>query len=173
MQKKLDRKKRNLGGGLVTTPVTGSMSEKESEKLQKKPIILAVGQILSIAEACHNANKAYCESIGDTSQPSWQDAPENIKNSVISGVRFHLNNPNAKPEDSHNNWLKDKTADGWKYGEVKNMETKEHPCFVPYNELPEDQQKKDSIFILTVHEMATNFLKSTKSVKSNSKNSKK
>ncbi|CDQ41843.1 hypothetical protein [Virgibacillus salexigens] len=29
-----------------------------------------------IAELCHNVNKAYCESIGDLSQPKWEDAPD-------------------------------------------------------------------------------------------------
>ena len=27
-------------------------------------------------------------------------------------------------------------ADGWKYGPVKDPEKKEHPCFVPYDDLP-------------------------------------
>ena len=29
---------------------------------------------------------------------------------------------------------------------MKNPETKEHPCFVPYDELPEAQKAKDAIF---------------------------
>jgi hypothetical protein len=104
-----------------------------------------------IAKVCHEANRAYCESIGDYSQPIWEEAPAWQEESAIAGVQFHLDNPDAQPEDSHNSWLRQKTADGWKYGEVKDAEKKEHPCFVPYNELPEAQQKKDKLFIAVVH----------------------
>lgn len=107
-----------------------------------------------IAEVCHEANRAYCKSIGDNSQPTWEDAPDWQKKSAVTGVQYHLDNPNSKPEDSHNSWLKEKEADGWKYGEVKNPETKEHPCYVPYNELPIEQQKKDYLFLGIVRALA-------------------
>jgi hypothetical protein len=32
------------------------------------------------------------------------------------------------------------------YGEVKNTETKEHPCFMPYDHLPVEQKSKDYLF---------------------------
>lgn len=41
-------------------------------------------------------------------------------------------------------------ADGWKYGPNKDFERKEHPCLVPYNELPEIQQRKDAVFRQTL-----------------------
>lgn len=109
--------------------------------------------IENIAKAAHELNKAYCESIGDNSQPSWEDAPEWQKSSAINGVTFHLNNPDATPSASHESWLKQKTEEGWKYGEVKNPETKEHPCFVPYEQLPNEQKAKDYIFRQTIHSL--------------------
>jgi hypothetical protein len=109
--------------------------------------------IENIAKAAHELNKAYCESIGDNSQPSWEDAPEWQKSSAINGVQFHLDNPDATPSASHESWLKQKTEEGWKYGEVKNPETKEHPCFVPYEQLPNEQKAKDYIFRQTIHSL--------------------
>lgn len=106
--------------------------------------------IEGIAKLAHEANKQYCESIGDTSQPTWEEAPEWQKQSAINGVKHVLANPDAKPEDSHKSWLKEKQADGWKYGPVKDPQKKEHPCFVPYAELPKEQQAKDFIFLDTV-----------------------
>ena len=111
-------------------------------------------QVEQIAKVCHEANRAYCESIGDNSQPTWENAPDWQKKSAITGVQYHLDNPNSKPEDSHNSWLKEKEADGWKYGEVKNPETKEHPCYVPYEQLPIEQQKKDYLFLGIVRALA-------------------
>lgn len=104
-----------------------------------------------IAQICHETNRAYCETLGDTSQVAWPDAPDWQRQSAINGVRFHLENPNAGPSGSHENWLKEKLADGWKCGPVKNVETKEHPCCVPYDELPADQRRKDALFVAIVH----------------------
>jgi len=109
--------------------------------------------IENIAKVAHELNKAYCESIGENSQPSWEDAPEWQKSSAINGVQFHLENPDATPSASHESWLKQKTEEGWKYGEVKNPETKEHPCFVPYEQLPNEQKAKDYIFRQTIHSL--------------------
>lgn len=106
-----------------------------------------------IAQVAHELNKAYCESIGDTSQPDWDNAPEWQKSSAVNGVDFHIANPDASPSASHDSWLKQKTEEGWKHGEVKNAETKEHPCFVPYEQLPVEQKAKDYIFRQTVHSL--------------------
>jgi hypothetical protein len=99
-----------------------------------------------IAKIAHEINRAYCNAIGDYSQPSWENAPEWQKNSALIGVDFHLQNPDALPSQSHESWLKQKQEEGWKYGPVKNTETKEHPCFVPYLELPIEQRAKDYLF---------------------------
>lgn len=106
-----------------------------------------------IAKVCHDINKAYCEALGDTSQPTWENAPQWQKDSAMLGVELHTNNPDAGPDDSHNSWLKQKADEGWKYGPVKNPDLKEHPCFVPYQELPKEQQAKDFIFRAVVHSL--------------------
>lgn len=98
-----------------------------------------------IANICHNVNKAFCETQGDFSQPTWEDAPQWQKDSAMNGVKFHLDNETT-PEMSHENWLKVKLEDGWVYGEVKDVEKKTHPCIMPYHELPEFQQTKDALF---------------------------
>jgi hypothetical protein len=109
--------------------------------------------IENIAQVAHEINKTYCESIGDNSQPSWDDAPEWQRSSAITGVNFHLNNPDASPSASHDSWLKQKEEEGWKYGPIKNPDTKEHPCYVPYNELPVEQRSKDYLFKQVVHSL--------------------
>ena len=103
-----------------------------------------------IAIKCHELNRAYCEAIGDTSQVSWANAPQWQKDSAINGVNYHADNIakgiDITPEQSHINWLGEKIATGWKYGEVKDVEKKEHPCCIPYSELPLEQRVKDVLF---------------------------
>ena len=108
-----------------------------------------------IAEVGHETNRAYCETIGDFSQPSWGNAPDWQKDSAIGGVEFHLANPEAGCSSSHESWLRQKNAEGWIYGEVKNPEKKEHPCCVPYEDLPNEQKVKDALFVGVVRAMKT------------------
>jgi hypothetical protein len=102
------------------------------------------------AKAAHEANRVLCLALGDTSQPAWEDAPDWQRNSAYSGVSMIAENPATTPEQSHEGWLKVKAADGWKYGEKKDPDKKEHPCFVPYSELPAPQRLKDEMFGLVV-----------------------
>ncbi len=102
--------------------------------------------IEKIAKICHEANKALCEALGDFSQVPWDDAPKWQKGSAVEGVKFNLANPEAPASASHDSWLAEKERTGWKFGPVKDAEKKEHPCFVPYEELPIEQQAKDHLF---------------------------
>lgn len=108
------------------------------------------------ARAVHEVNRAYCIAIGDTSQPRWEDAPDWQRSSAVNGVEGVMNG--NTPEQSHQSWLAEKERTGWKFGPVKNVETKEHPCFVPYAELPPEQKRKDLLFVTTARVMADAFL---------------
>jgi hypothetical protein len=108
---------------------------------------------MTIAKVCHEVNRAYCAAIGDNSHLPWAKTPANIKNCAISGVEFRLQNPKCSAEDLHANWVKDKTADGFVFGEVKDLEKKTHPCMVPYEQLPLEQRVKDHLFATVVEQM--------------------
>lgn len=94
---------------------------------------------------CHEVNRAYCQALGDDTQPAWADAPEWQRSSARHGVEMHRD-VNATPEQSHEAWMEEKRLAGWKYGPVKDADKKEHPCFVPYGKLPVEQRAKDYIF---------------------------
>ena len=104
-------------------------------------------QVILIAEVAHETNRVYCQTIGDYSQPTWDAAPDWQRTSAVNGVQFHIDNPEAGCSASHESWLKEKEEAGWKYGEVKDPDKKEHPCFVPYEELPPEQKVKDALFV--------------------------
>lgn len=103
-----------------------------------------------IARVAHEANRAYCYAIGDSSQPTWEMAPNWQIESCIAGVRASLSGSAKTPEESHKGWLDHKRAEGWSYGPIKDPVKKEHPCLVPYEELPESQKKKDVLFTFIV-----------------------
>jgi hypothetical protein len=101
---------------------------------------------IEIAKIAHGLNRIFCQSIGDFSQPIWPEAPDWQKKSALNGVNFHQQNKDAGDDASHNSWMKEKEADGWVYGEVKDPEKKTHPCMVPFEKLPKEQQAKDALF---------------------------
>lgn len=106
-----------------------------------------------IARVAHEINRAYCEALGDTSQPLWRDTPKWQKQSAVNGVVFHSDNPGALPEESHENWMAHKLHDGWKYGPVKDAQKKEHPQLVLYTHLPVEQKAKDYLFRAVVRSL--------------------
>ena len=99
-----------------------------------------------IAKVCHEVNRALCEATGDYSQVPWDEAPDWQRDSAISGVLAIIRGDVMGPSESHENWLKQKIAEGWKYGPIKHVESKHHPCLLPFDELPRSQQLKGSLF---------------------------
>ena len=107
-------------------------------------------KVENIAKMCHQANKTWCELNNDSSQKDWNEAEQWQRDSAVKGVEFKLANPNAGKDAQHNAWMADKVNDGWVFGEVKDAENKTHPCIVPFEQLPEFQQKKDALFCAIV-----------------------
>lgn len=105
---------------------------------------------LQIALVAHEANRALCKTMGDFSQPAWEDAPDWQIESAVAGVKAIREDPRMAAVDSHESWMKHKLDDGWTYGPVKDPAKKEHPCMVPYHELPAEQRAKDAIFTSVV-----------------------
>ena len=46
-------------------------------------------------------------------------------------------------ENTHDNWARQRVADGWKYGPERNDQSKEHPCLVRYSDLLESEKEYD------------------------------
>lgn len=104
-----------------------------------------------VARVAHEVNRAYCEALGDHSQMPWEEAPEWQRASALQGVVLHESNPDAGPAASHESWMAQKKADGWAYGPEKDPDRKLHPCMVPFEDLPREQQAKDYLFRAVVH----------------------
>ena len=107
------------------------------------PIKLTPEQIAKVA---HEANRAYCQTLGDHSGLPWADTPRDQKDSVISGVKTIQADPSTTPAQSHLKWTAYKAKQGWTSGPKKDAILKTHPCLVPYSMMPPEQQLKDILF---------------------------
>lgn len=114
------------------------------------PLHMPVDEVIleAAARAAHEANRAWCIAHGDTSQLSWDEAPDWQRSSCIKGVEGVM--AGNGPRELHAGWLSEKVATGWVYGPVKDPDTKMHPCMVPYDDLPHEQRAKDGIFVAVV-----------------------
>lgn len=46
-------------------------------------------------------------------------------------------------QNTHEVWAKGRMDEGWVWGPVRNDELKQHPCLIPYAELPENEKEYD------------------------------
>jgi hypothetical protein len=101
-------------------------------------------RIEDVARVCHEANRAFCQTIGDASQLPWEEAPEWQKASAVASVQFTLGNLAFEIFVVHPFIV----LCGRRRinGPVKDADKNTHPCLVPYEELPIEQQIKDHLF---------------------------
>jgi hypothetical protein len=134
---------RMAAGAMPLPAITPSAPPHWSNKLSRKQL----DQISRrIARVCHEANRAFCATQGDTSQVAWGTAPLWQIDSAILGVRKIITGEITSPQQSHESWLAEKERDGWVYGSTKDPVKKTHPCMLPHAALPPEQQIKDYLF---------------------------
>ena len=46
-------------------------------------------------------------------------------------------------KNTHEVWSHGRIEEGWTYGETRDDERKQHPCLIPYEELPESEKEFD------------------------------
>jgi len=46
-------------------------------------------------------------------------------------------------EHNHDVWARERIAEGWTLGPKRDDERKQHPCLVPYDELPDSEKRYD------------------------------
>ena len=51
-------------------------------------------------------------------------------------------------ENVHNAWAQRRLSEGWRYGPRRDDARKEHPCLVPYEQLPEIEKEYDRTTVL-------------------------
>ena len=51
-------------------------------------------------------------------------------------------------ENAHDLWAAERIAQGWTYGPNRDDAKKQHPCLIPYSELPEREKEFDRITAL-------------------------
>ncbi|WBQ09865.1 hypothetical protein L2D01_13380 [Hyphomonadaceae bacterium ML37] len=82
--------------------------------------------------------------------PSWEEAPDWMRDATFEGVRFRLSHRDASPGAQHDQWMAQKARNGWRYGEVKDADARTHPMMVPFEDLQVHERRKDALFAAVV-----------------------
>lgn len=108
-------------------------------------------QVWQVAAISYECLKAYVKRIEGVNWPDWNNASIESRHSTADGVlyikRLLDKAEMVSPADVHANWMIKKEDAGWKYGEVKDLEAKTHPCMVPFRMLPEEEKGKDYLML--------------------------
>lgn len=69
--------------------------------------------------------------------------PKPIDTSTIKLPQDLLDLGEQIAKNVHDVWAAGRIKDGWTYGPVRDDASKQHPCLVPYEELPEGEKEYD------------------------------
>jgi tetratricopeptide (TPR) repeat protein len=69
--------------------------------------------------------------------------PKPIDTSKVTLTTEHLKLTELLAKNTHELWSQQRIAEGWKYGEKRDDVKKEHPCLVPYEDLPDSEKEYD------------------------------
>lgn len=102
-----------------------------------------------VARVCHEAIRAMQVVLGDQAPDvPWDAKRPEYAEGVVRAVRMYREG--ASREQVHEAWCTDRKAMGWTWGPEKDWEKMTHPCLVPWDDLPDEQKRKDAVFSANV-----------------------
>ncbi|KAA9156435.1 hypothetical protein FPZ12_027485 [Amycolatopsis acidicola] len=100
-----------------------------------------------LPETLREANRAQAgdierklELVGCAAVPSLEEAPFTFEPDEIERLAVI----------EHERWMKERQADGWRYGPVRDNERKLHPDLRPWSQLGEEERQKDRNVVLSL-----------------------
>ena len=102
--------------------------------------------IEQIAKTAHSIHRAYCLQMGIPTQPKWEDVENEHKDVVRHSIRHIIKGNINNVEESHDNFIKFKHEQGWRFGEVYSIENKLNPRMVCFSRLTLEQRIKEALF---------------------------
>lgn len=111
-------------------------------------------QVNAICQTVHEALRTWALACGQPEMPHWDNASERMKRSTLESVKSVLANPEQTVADQHRQWVNQMTASGWIHGPEKDEALKTHPMLIPFDALPEHEQKKDALLVAIVRALA-------------------
>ena len=78
---------------------------------------------------------------------SYRPSPIDVSNIELSPELTTLTE--RLSENAHENWATTRMAQGWTYGDSRDDTQKQHPCLIPYDQLPESEKDLDRVTVVS------------------------
>lgn len=108
---------------------------------------MSINFLSKLAKICHEAARAHEENETEIKRNPWEDSSGDHRRGLIETVGFIKQNPDATPEQVHEQWVKRKKKAGWRRGEKRSEKDKTSPYLVRWDELPDEIKMKTTLFI--------------------------
>lgn len=115
---------------------------------------LSPDRLEAIARTVHAALGEWAAAHGQADIPAWNMAPDWMRASTRESVQYVLTHPASDGRAQHDQWVRQKQAEGWQHGSVKDSAARTHPMMVPYDDLPDWERRKDLIINALVRALA-------------------
>lgn len=76
------------------------------------------------------------------SRPTYQPRPIDTSGVSLDALQ---NLVERLAENTHEVWASQRIRDGWRWGPKRDDAHKEHPCLIPYGELPDSEKEYDRL----------------------------
>jgi RyR domain len=93
-----------------------------------------------ITEIAHALHVRSCQLFGDLTHSPYRDNESEAMARFRAGIEFHLENPKASAQDAHASWMAARKAEGWTFGEKKDLRERRHPMLVPWADVPQHRR---------------------------------
>lgn len=110
-------------------------------------------KIVGLGKICHEALKAFDETMGHFSQPAWENCDAWYQRVMVEMVTFLLKEQ-RDINQLHVYWGVMMKGTGWRYGIKFNSKTKEHPNMKKFEEISFEEQLKYALILSIVIAMS-------------------
>ncbi len=111
-------------------------------------------EVDACARHAHEGHRIYRQLMGDLSHKPWDEIDVVHRQPVYVAV-IGIVESDDDAVRSHERWVQNLTATGWTKGEKKDGERKTHPNLVPWEDLPNEVQELNKMFVRSVKSMIT------------------
>jgi hypothetical protein len=78
----------------------------------------------------------------------WIEREKDFRDQFLKVIEQQCGpNRSSNPKELHESWMEAYYQMGWRWGETYDRENRFHPDLVPYNQLGQLEQDKDSVFV--------------------------
>jgi hypothetical protein len=147
-------------GHRVELQITSDVAPPPRLVLDGAPMTEAMSTLERRAWFVYEAARLHALAVNAPVIPEpWEDRDDPFKVQFLEVIARQMGPMRSgSPAELHGGWVQAYIDMGWRYGPVRDSEVKTHPDMVPYDQLEQREQDKDSVFI-ALCEIARQWIK--------------